>query len=150
MDSDYMNTKRPFLVTTLVVLVLLFTIVTWFGFFEALQQRQYLRQLPLTVSPLYLILRGAFWGLVGIALIWGLWFGHRWAWFACQIVVVAYALFYWLDRFFLATSDALAARWPFQAGMTVGIVIFCFGVLWLPASRRYFGTKPTSQSAKTR
>lgn len=143
------NRKRPFLVTSLVVLVLSFTIVAWFGFFEALQHRQYLRQLPLSVSSVYLLLRGAFWGLVGIGLIWGLWFGHNWAWFASQVVVFTYALFYWLDKFFLATSDALAARWPFEAGLTIGMVIFCFGVLWLPASRRYFDTEPTSQSAET-
>ncbi len=144
-----MKTRRPFLVTILVVLVLLFTIVSWFGFFEALQHRQFLQQLPLSVSPLYLLLRGAFWGLVGLALIWGLWFGHSWAWFAGQIVVLAYALFYWLDRLFLMISDALATRLTFEAGLTIGLVIFCFGVLWLPASRRYFGFKPRSPSAKT-
>jgi hypothetical protein len=144
-----MKTRRPFLVTLLVVLVLLFTIVSWFGFFEALQLRQFLQQLPLSVSPLYLLLRRAFWGLVGPALIWGLWFGYRWAWFAGQIVVLAYALFYWLDRLFLATSDVLASRLPFEAGLTIGLVLFCFGVLWLPASRRYFGFKPRSPSAKT-
>jgi hypothetical protein len=82
-------------------------------------------------------------------LIWGLWFGYRWAWFAGQIVVLAYALFYWLDRLFLATSDVLASRLPFEAGLTIGLVLFCFGVLWLPASRRYFGFKPRSPSAKT-
>ncbi len=142
-----MKAKRPFLVTTLVLLVLSFTIVSWFGFFEALQHWTFIHQLPLLVSPVYLLLRGAFWGLVGIPLIWGLWFGYKWAWIAGQGICFGYAAFYWLDELVLATQQALTARLPFKLGTTVFGLIFCFGVLWLPAGREYFDRATSTESS---
>ncbi|MBC8506983.1 MAG: hypothetical protein ISR58_08720 [Anaerolineales bacterium] len=130
--------KRPFPVTLLILLVLTYTSLGWFGFIEAVRHWDFLQELPLVVPPLYLASRNAFWGLAGIPLIWGLWVGRHWAWRVTQIAAVFYTLYYWLDRLLLADSSAIAGRWPFALGLTITCLFYTFIVLWLPRSRRFY------------
>ncbi len=130
--------KRPILVTALILLVLSYTSLGWFGFLEAQRNWQFLNDLPLAVPPQYLALRNLFWGLAGIPLVWGLWVGRHWAWSATQIAAISYASYYWLDRLFLADPSAIAGRWPFVLGLTLICLLYTFVVLRLPVSRRFF------------
>lgn len=130
--------KRPFVVTLLILLVLSYTTLGWLGFIEALRHWDFLQEIPLAVPPLYLASRSAFWGLIGLPLIWGLWVGRVWAWYAAQIAAGLYAFYYWLDRLFIAHPSAIAERWPFAIGLTVSCLADIFVVLWLPRSRRFF------------
>ena len=130
--------KRPLVVTLLILLVLSYTILNWFGFIEALRHWDFLREIPLAVPLLYLGLQGAFWGLVGLVLIWGLWLGRTWAWYAAQIIAALYAIFYWLDRLLLADSSTIAQRWPFTVSLTLLCLVYIFVVLRPPRSRRFF------------
>ncbi len=133
--------KRPFLVTVLILLVLSYTALGWFGFSETIRQWDFLHEFPLVVPPLYLALRNVFWGLVGIPVIWGLWVGRRWARFATQIAAISYAIYYWLDRVLLADPVAIAGRWSFTLGLTILCLVYMFLVLRLPRSRKFFGYK---------
>ena len=130
--------KRPILVTALILLVLSYTSLAWFGFLEAQRHWQFMQGLPLAVPPLYLALRNLFWGLAGIPLVWGLWVGQHWAWSATQIAAFSYASIYWLDRLFLADPSAIAGRWPFALGLTIICLTYIVVVLQLPRSRRFF------------
>ncbi len=133
--------KRPFVVTLLILMVLSYTTLSWYGFAEALRSWDFLQSLPLTVPPWYLALRNVFWGLMGVPLIWGLWVGRRWAWLATQVAVSLYTLYYWLDRTLLAdpsVSLLITGRWPFALGLTGTCLVYAFLVLRLPMSRRFF------------
>lgn len=122
-------------------MVLSYTALGWFGFRESLRQWDFLQSLPLTVPSLYLALRNVIWGLVGVPLVWGLWVGRRWAWYAAQVAAALYALYYWLDRLLLTDPSASplgTGRWPFALGLTVTCLIYTFLVLRLPQSRQFF------------
>jgi hypothetical protein len=151
MDSDTLQSasdlsipdsrpKRPFTVTVLILLVLCYSSLAWLGFFEALRHWEYLGELPLAIPLIYLALRGAFWGLVGLPLVWSLWVGRTWAWYAIQIAAALYATHYWLDRFFLADPAAISQRWPFAIGLSLFLLAYTFIILRLPKSRKFFHT----------
>jgi len=139
--SSISQPKRPFSVTVLILLVLSYSALGWLGFFEILPHWEFLLELPLAVPLLYLALRSAFWGLVGLPLIWGLWVGRTWACYAMQIAAALYASHYWLDRFLLADRSAIANRWPFAVSLTLLCLAYTYIALRLPRSRRFFKLK---------
>lgn len=133
-----MRPDRPFAVTVLAVLVLIMTSVNLIRFVEALVQWPFLTSLP-RVLPAYLAGSGLFWSLLGLPLTWGLWRGHPIAPKAARIVVLAYILYYWLDRAFMESAGANFVNWPFSAALTIVLLVSIFWVLARPNSKAYFG-----------
>lgn len=133
-----MRPDRPFAVTVLAVLVLIMTSVNLIRFVEALVQWPFLTSLP-RVLPAYLAGSGLFWSLLGLPLTWGLWRGHPIAPKAARIVVLAYILYYWLDRAFMESAGANFVNWPFSAALTIVLSVSIFWVLARPNSKAYFG-----------
>lgn len=132
--------KRPFSVTVLIVVVLIFTSLNGFRCLEAFQYWHFLTSLSMSVSPAYLAISGAIWVLIGIALIWILWRGQPSAPRILQVVAVIYGLYYWLDRWLLTVS-ILRERWPFALLMTALGLIFIFVALTRPKVRTFFGRR---------
>jgi len=131
--------KRPFAVTVLILVVLSYTVLGWAGLLDALRRWDTLQTLSLPVPVYYLAIRSAVPALLGVPLIWGLWVGQSWAWYATQISAVVLVLFYWLDRLLVAHPALISERWPFDLGMTLlELVLVCLA-LWLPSGRRFFG-----------
>jgi hypothetical protein len=141
-DPQQPPPKRSFAVTLLVVLVLTYTVFHGAALSEALRHWDFLLSLTLSVSPVYLAARSAFWLVTGLALAVGLWSGHRWAWFAAQIGATLYTIYYWLDRLFFADTSVIIVRWPFILGLTILCLAFIFFVLRLPKSRQFFKIEP--------
>ncbi|MBN1669361.1 MAG: hypothetical protein JW862_19890 [Anaerolineales bacterium] len=130
--------KRPERLEFLALLVLVFALLNLLRVIETVQEWQLLENLPLSVSPLYLLLSGAIWALVGFILAAGIWWGWRPAWLGTQVACLAYGVYYWLDRWLLAEPNVLAVRWPFMLLLTILFLLFAFASLWLPAGRAYF------------
>lgn len=130
--------KRPWHVEYLAALVLGFALLNLLRAIEAGRNWQLLDYLPISVPPLYLLLSGAIWALIGLLLAVGLWFGFRPAWLGAQVVFLFYAGYYWLDRLWLAEPPALAIRWPFLVVLTILLLVLAFGSLWLPGGRAFF------------
>ena len=130
--------RRPWYLTWLTVLVLFFALLNLLRMLAALRQWSYLKELPLSVAPLYLALSGAFWFAAGLPLAIGLWFGRRWARTAAWIAGLMYLLYYWVDRVWLAQPQTLATRWPFALMLSIGLLIFLFVTLWVPRGKAYF------------
>jgi hypothetical protein len=128
--------RRPGSVTLLAFGVLIVASLNLVRGIEALLQWQFLAGL-LVVSPLYLVLSGLTWGSTGLPLVWGLWRGLGWASWGTGVYVLAYALYYWIDRLWVATSG-LGANWPFTSGMTAILLLYVFGVLLRRKSREFF------------
>jgi hypothetical protein len=129
--------SRPIRVTLLAVGVLTITSLHLLRLVEAVWQWQFLTGLT-GVSPVYLALTGLIWASAGLLLFWGLWRGHaRAARFAPGYLLV-FALYYWLDRIFIANRAISLANWPVTAALTIVGLAYTFWALMARASRNYF------------
>ena len=114
------------------------TVLGWIGLLDTLRSWEFLQSLPLTVPVMYIVLRNALLALIGPPLIWGLWVGRTWAWYALQVCAVLFVLVYWLDRTMIAYPAVMTERWPFAVGFTFFGLVCIFLVFWLPKGRRFF------------
>lgn len=107
----------------------------------ALADWAFLASLPLRVPVAYLALSGLFWGLVGSLLLFGLWRRRAWVPQAARLFVAAYALYYWLDRLWLAADGPQGANRTFAFLITVIALAWVFALFSLNGVRAYFGVK---------
>ena len=129
---------RPFLVTLVALVVLTITTIYLIRFVQALSWWDFLASLP-GVSPLYLVLTGLLWTLIGLPLTWGLWHGWPKMRSATRLFAVGFAIYVWLERLLAANTDGETSNWPFAAGMTLIVLGFVLWALSLPAVKVYFG-----------
>jgi hypothetical protein len=99
--------------------------------------------LPLSVPPWYLPLTGAIWCAAGSTAAFGLFRGLSWAPGLMRWGAVAYALWYWSDRIFLACSDYLQLTWPVALVITLLAILCIFWIFSRPKIRSYFGERPS-------
>lgn len=129
--------SRPIRVTLLAIGVLIIASLHLLRLVEAARQWRFLADLP-GVSPLYLALTGLIWGAAGLPLFWGLWRGHARAFRFTPSYLLVFALYYWLDRVFVANRAVSLANWPVHLALTVFSLAFMFWALRARASRNYF------------
>ena len=130
--------SRPFSVTLLIGVVLIFTGLNLLRLVLTIQSWQFLDSL-LPISPWYLALTGLVWSLLGCALIWGLWRGLAWAPAAARLISGIYVLYYWIDRLFATHRVGLEASWPFTLVFCLLILIWIFWTFTRRKARNYFG-----------
>ena len=131
--------KRPWIVFVLVLIVLAFSLLAWIRFGTALSVFDYLNNLPLSVSPLYLAASGAVWGLLGLGTAGLLWFGWRHAPALLRILGVTYAVYYWIEQFALMQSPLRDVNWVFSGILTAFFLILIFVSFLHPAVHHFFG-----------
>ena len=131
--------KRPFSVTLLALLVLLFAIyqAIW-RVFGTISQFDFMRSLGLETQAAILISIGAAWS-IGFALASiGLWrlksWGRRWM----LIASAAYTIKIWIERFTLERVAYEQLTRPLDAIVSVLIVLLVWGFLFLPKIRLMF------------
>jgi hypothetical protein len=129
--------RRPIRVTLLAMGVLTITSLHLLRLVEAVRQWQFLTELP-GVSPLYLALNGSIWASAGLLLFWGLWRGHARAARFAPVYLLVFALYYWLDRIFIANPAVSLTNWHVTAALTVFGLAYMFWALRARASRNYF------------
>jgi len=117
--------KRPFGVTILTLGVLTVTLFFWVRFYQAIRIEAFIASLSPSVSPAYLMLTGLIFGLAGIPVVLGLWFGRAWAPRAVYGLAAALAAYYWLDFAFFVVSEAGRGSWPLAAATTA------LGLAWV-------------------
>jgi hypothetical protein len=114
-DSDLENEslpqRRPFGVTLLLWLVLSLSAWGLLRLTAALRWWNVLYEHEARLSPLYLSITGAGWAIVGIVLLWSVWFLKRWARLAIPISVFVWLSEYWLERIFF---QAQRSNLPFS------------------------------------
>lgn len=119
-----MPRTRPFSVTLLLWMVLM--LLTWGGvrFFAALQWWDVLVKYESSLSPLYLSVTGAGWGMAGGALLWGLLARRAWTYRTLVIVLVIGLIQYWLERAFF-TSPRVNLPFALTASFVIaGLILF--------------------------
>lgn len=130
--------KRPFSVTLLTVLVFSFSVLYWLRFYEAIVFWSALKMRLSFPSPVYLVLTGLIWGVVGLIITWGLWIGSTWAPRATWISTTLFAINYWLDRLIIADRGTWVHRTVFMIGFWIIVFIIIAWSLTREESRLYF------------
>jgi hypothetical protein len=95
--------------------------------------------IPLSIPTWYLPLTGAAWGACGIAAAYGLFRGTSWAPAFARWGSAAFAIWYWMDRIFLARSMYLDLTWPAALIITILILAALFWLLSRPSARSFYG-----------
>jgi hypothetical protein len=138
------KTKRPRIITYLSILAFVFSIFHLIRFSQALIQRDILIDLPLSISPLYLVVSGLVWGLSALVLVWSLWTGRSWARAFCLIFSLIYTFFFWIDLIWVADPIVLQTRWLFNLGLTLLALTSIYLILKSESSRNYFNRNPAT------
>jgi hypothetical protein len=136
--------KRPRIITYLSILVFLFSSFYLLRFSQVLIQWDILVDLPLSISPHYLMINGLVWGLSGLVLGWGLWTGRSWARNFCFIYALIYAAFFWIDLIWVAEPIVLQTRWIFNLAVTLLALPCVYFCLNSNSSRNYFNRNPAT------
>jgi hypothetical protein len=148
MEAESAPASRPVRVTIMGIGVLIITIINLTRQVLSIMYWDFLENWP-GVSPLYMMITGFVWTLTGSILLWGLWTAKSWAPRLMRAVVLAYALYYWLDHIFLIDHSAsgavgiqralLPVNWQFAAGATVICLAFTAWTLEQSKVKAYFG-----------
>jgi hypothetical protein len=129
--------KRPFGVTLLLWLVLM--LIAWGGvrFAAALRGWDILVEFKSAISPLYLSITGAGWGMVGFVLLWSIFTGKAWARWGILTSAVIWLLEYWTERLL---SQSPRQDLPFALTSTILILSITL-ICTLHKSTRDFFTR---------
>ena len=83
-------------------------------------------ELPISIPKWYLPLTGAFWGLVGLIVSYGLFRGNTWAIKLLSWGSLCFVAWYWLDRFAFVRSEYGRSTWPAAVTFTLITVLIIF------------------------
>ncbi len=98
--------KRPFGVTLLLWMVLSLLVWGMVRFFAALRTWDILVEFGSSLSPLYLSITGAGWGMAGCVLLWSLWTRKKWTHRAILTSILIWLIEYWIERVFYQQPHA--------------------------------------------
>jgi hypothetical protein len=136
--QDSSSPKRPLSVTLLTWVVLIITVLNWLRLIEVIRRWAFLQSLSPAPPILYLLISGLFWGLVGTALVWGLFLGRSWGPRLMRNIAIFYALYYWMDRLLVANRSAISSRWPFAVSLTIILLATTFWTFSRPKVQQFF------------
>jgi hypothetical protein len=98
--------RRPFGVTLLLWLVLSLSAWGAVRLIAALRFWNMLNEFEARLSPIYLSITGAGWMVAGALLLWGLFRGTRWTYWAIPASVALWIVQYWTERIFFQSPRA--------------------------------------------
>jgi hypothetical protein len=127
--AESMPRRRPFGVTLLLWLVLCLSAWGLLRFAGALRWWDVLYENDARLSPLYLAITGAGWGLAGIVLLWSIFSIKRWTYVAIPICISAWLVEYWIERIFF---QGARSNLPFAIIASVLVLM----VTWISAFHR--------------
>lgn len=118
-----MFSQRPFSVTLLLWMVLSLSAWGAIRFFAALRWWDVLYEFSASLSPLYLLVTGIFWGIAGVVLLWSLWSGKTWSRATMIAAVLLWLTEYWIERLFFQSPRA---NLPFAVVLSVLLLAVTF------------------------
>ncbi len=130
--------RRPHLLTLLALALFALAAFNLLGVVNGVQRYTVLRDLPLAVSPLYLLLSRAVWAVVFGLVGWGVWRRRGWARPGTLAALALYLAHGWFDRLVLAQSDAARITVPYHLALHLIVLAVVAGVLWWRPTRRAF------------
>ncbi|MCI0556721.1 MAG: hypothetical protein L0287_37760 [Anaerolineae bacterium] len=101
-----MLSQRPFGVTLLLWVVLSLSAWGAIRLLAAWRWWDVLHEFNASLSPLYLFITGAIWGVAGVVLLWSMWVGKAWSRMAILASVLLWLAEYWIERLFFQAPRA--------------------------------------------
>jgi hypothetical protein len=111
--------------------LLYLSLAGWARMILALRDGDLLREYQARPDPLYLVIGGAAWGLLALALAALLYVRRPWARFGVFAGGLALALSYWLDRLLFIRAAPEQANWPYALLLTLLLLIFSASLMYL-------------------
>jgi len=136
--------RRPPLVTILSTLMTVFVFKHLLSMTLVIINGQLLQQLPLRVSPYYLVGFDMIWAAAGGILSWGLWKGRSWARTAGNLLALLYSAALWADLAWARAPEMFRTRWPITLIINLLGLSLVFFTLNTSRGRRYFSSNPRS------
>jgi len=132
-----MHPRRPFGVTLLLWMVLSLSAWGAIRFFAALRWWDVLYEFDARLSPLYLSITGAGWGVAGAVLLWSMWSGKAWSIRAIIASIILWLAEYWIERLFFQSPRA---NLPFALIASALLLVVTFASA-LNRNTKYFFTR---------
>lgn len=130
--------KRPRSVTILTGLVFVISCIYLTRLVMTISQWGFLSQMLMGFSPIYLILCGLVFSMIGYPLAAGIWRGYPWAWLAVHLVIPFYMSYYWLERIILSSQTLWSPNWLFMIGSTAIVLAWTYWVLYRKETKEFF------------
>jgi len=130
-----MPLKRPFSVTLLLLLVLSLSVWGVIRFVAAIRWWGLLNEFGSSLSPLYLSITGAGWGVVGGVLSSGILSRKRWARPAIVTSILLWLIEYWIERIFFQEGRA---NLFFALTCTIVVFVITLVIIRLKSTTYFF------------
>lgn len=127
--TDPIHPRRPFLLTALFWIFILWIALGWMRFAQTLINQQLILDVVSNRIYWYLLLAGLLWGLIGLPVLWGLLRKACWTLKILWIVAIVYPASYWFERLILWEDPSAQSNWPFMLLLTalwVGLVVWVY------------------------
>lgn len=98
-----MFSQRPFSVTLLLWMVLSLSAWGAIRSIAALRWWDVLHEFNASLSPIYLLITGAAWGVAGVVLLWSIWSAKSWSRIGILASIHLWLAEYWIERLFFET-----------------------------------------------
>jgi hypothetical protein len=128
------ETRRPTSVTLIALFVLGLALWNGLRLVQAIVFWSILKEYKAEPGSLYAALIGGVWFLAGLSIVWGLWQGKAWAWFAALGGAPGYASWYWFDKLVFQEQHS---NWAFSLVSTVISMSF-FSILFHRSAIHFF------------
>ena len=140
--------RRPRSVTLLALGVLSIAVLGSLRAYLAVRDWQFLANWP-GVSPLFLMVTGLAFAILGVVVFWALWWRNIWALRLTWAASLTFALIYWLDQIFVAehppydptgaAQPFLPSNWLFAASVTAILLLYTAWVVHRADVKAYYG-----------
>jgi hypothetical protein len=124
--------SRPVSVTLLAFGVFCLAVFNLLGVINGILRYKFVSDLPIKVSPIYLIASDAFWGLLFVGLSFGLWRLRHWGRRGVLVALSLYVAQSWFNRWLLSQADYMQVTAPFAILLNTVIL----GLVWAVLLRR--------------
>ena len=121
--------RRSFLLWILFFGYAYFSIAGWVRMIASIVNWYWLDFAGVWPGPLYLVLTGGLWGVIGLVGVIWLWLRRPWARLASMVVALVFALTFWLDQFLLYSYNRVGNNLIFAVGITVLGLLYAAFVL---------------------
>ena len=122
-----MLSQRPFSVTLLLWMVLSLSAWGAIRLFATLRWWDVLYEFKSSLSPLYLLITGAIWGVAGVFLVWSIWSGRAWSLIAIPTSIFLWLAEYWIERLFFQVPRA---NLPFALILSALLLAVTFAIIF--------------------
>jgi hypothetical protein len=133
--------KRPRSITILSEVIFLFSCLYLTRLVMTISQWDFLSHTLLKPSPIYLVISGLVFGMIGFPLAVSIWRGSSTAWRTVRLVIPIYFGYYWLERIILSSLTLWSSNWLFIFGVTVIVLLWTFWTISRPDTKAYFREK---------